>query len=253
MARKRGGSVVKPLFIFGPGPEQEPDPTVEAPAAPSVHVSGRYGHRHFTRKAASEAALLGALDWHFHEGDCYHCFSFGDVDAMSYFKHVLRQQHVYYLALSTWCMAGEDVDDLVAWHRRGLLDRVDFFVGEIFPGSYTQVYARTCEAADLWEGRVVVFRNHAKVMVVIGERFDCVIESSANVNTNPRSENTVVTVDRQLAADYVELFNGIHPFNTSTYPDRPGYVIPRREEHGRRKQSRGFAAERPARPEGPAL
>lgn len=204
-------------------PETEPDQPEEP--SPGVKISHRYGHRHLTRKASSEEALSKALDWHFREGDCYHCFSFGDVDSLTYFKHVLRQQRVLYLALSTWCMAGEDVDDLREWHRRGMLDRVDFFVGEIFPGSYQEVCAAAYDFADECGGRVVVFRNHAKVMAVVGERFDCLIESSANVNTNPRSENTVLTVDRQLVADYVELFNGIKAFNVDMR-DRPGFIIP---------------------------
>lgn len=51
------------------------------------------------------------------------------------------------------------------------------------------------------------------MMAVKGERFDCLIESSANVNTNPRSENTVLTVDTELVDHYVELFAGIEPFN----------------------------------------
>ena len=196
---------------------------------PQKHVRGqhRYGNRHLTRKAASEKALFDALDWHFQPGDCYHCFSFGDVDSMSYFKHVLHQQKVHYLALSTWCMAGEDVDDLREWWQRGMLGRVDFFLGEIFPGSYPEVYTAVCSFAEDCGGRVVVFRNHAKVMAVVGERFDCLIESSANVNTNPRSENTVLTCDDSLVADYVGMFNEIRPFNTD-YPDRPGYIIPER-------------------------
>lgn len=156
--------------------------------------------------------------------------SFGNVDSLTYFKHVLRQQRVLYLAISTWCMAGEDVDDLRAWHDRGMLGRVDFFVGEIFPGSYPEVYAAVKEFASEIGGRVVVFRNHAKVMAVVGERFDCLIESSANVNTNPRSENTVLTVDRSLVRDYVQLFNEIKPFNKKDYEDRPGYIIPERRD-----------------------
>ena len=105
--------------------QKEPEPVKEE--KPPIHVSHRYGHRHISRKAASEEALSKQLDWHFREGDCYHCFSFGDVD-----------------------------------------------------------------------------------------RFDCLIESSANVNTNPRSENTVITVDRQLVADYIEIFNGIKLFDRTT-------------------------------------
>lgn len=122
-------------------------------------------------------------------------------------------------------MAGEDIDDLRAWHRRGMLGRVDFYVGEIFPGSYAEVYAAVLDFVAECGGRVVVFRNHAKVTIIVGERFDCLIESCANVNTNPRSENTVLTVDRSLVADYVDLFNGIVSFDRATR-DVPLYHIP---------------------------
>ena len=59
-------------------------------------------------------------------------------------------------------------------------------------------------------------------MAVVGEKFDCLIESSANVNTNPRSENTVLTVDTELVNYYIDLFNGIVPFNKE-FRDTPLY------------------------------
>ena len=229
-----GSPAIHPKKIGGANEDKAEAEVVEAgeenaveEAKPSIRVSHRYGHRHLSRKAASEEALSRQLDWYFREGDCYHCFSFGDVDSLTFFKHVLRQQRVLYLALSTWCMAGEDVDDLREWHRRGMLGRVDFYVGESFPGSYSEVYNAALDFVKECGGRIAVFRNHSKVMVVIGERFDCLIESSANVNTNPRSENTVITVDRQLAADYVQLFNGIRSFDAATSEVEP-YVIPER-------------------------
>lgn len=104
---------------------------------------------------------------------------------------------------------------------------MDFYVGEIFPGSYPEAYDLAYDFAKECGGRICVFRNHAKVMAIIGDRFDCLIESSANVNTNPRSENTVVTVDRQLVADYVNLFNGIKSFSRD-FDDVGGYIIPDR-------------------------
>ena len=216
-----------PGLSFQQAEEKPPAEEEAEEEKPSIRVTHRYGHRHISRKAASEAALSEALDWHFSEGDCYHCFSFGDVDSLTFFKHVLRQQRVHYLALSTWCMAGEDVDDLRQWHRRGMLGRVDFYVGEIFPGSYPEVYDAVLDLCKNVGGRLCVFRNHSKIMMVIGERFDCLIESSANVNTNPRSENTVITVDRQLVRDYIELFNGIRSFDHATDGIEP-YIIPDR-------------------------
>ena len=193
---------------FGPA-EPAPDEEIQEKCI-NVH---RAGKRQLTRKAASERALEEALDWHFEDGDCYHCFSFGDVDSMSFFKHVLRQQRIKYVALSTWCMAGEDVRDLQEWYRRGMIGRVDFFLGEIFRSSYPEVYVTVQDFIAEEHGRMVIFRNHAKVMAIKGERFDCLIESSANINTNPRSENTVITVDSGLVDCYVKLFSEIKPFN----------------------------------------
>lgn len=95
--------------------EEKPKETVK------VH---RAGKRQLTRKAASEAALESALNWHFENGDCYHCFSFGDVDSLSYLKFVLKQQKIKYLGLSTWCMAGEDVRDLESWYDRGFIETI---------------------------------------------------------------------------------------------------------------------------------
>lgn len=204
---------------------EEEKPDLDKQPKKRVEVQHRYGNRHLSRKAASEQNLMKALDWHFEEGDCYHCFSWGDVDSMSYFKHVLHQQRIHYLALSTWCMAGEDVDDLMEWYHRGILGRVDFFMGEIFQGSYPEVYTAVNDFVAEEHGRLVTFRNHSKVMACIGERFDCLIESSANVNTNPRSENTVLTVDRKLVAAYVDLFNGIKSYDQSRDDAEP-YQIP---------------------------
>lgn len=179
-----------------------------------IKVSHRLGHRHLSRKAASEHALEEELsNWHFKEGDCYHCFSFGDVDSLTFFKMVLRQQHINYAFISTWCMAGEDVNDIRKWYRKGLIDRCDFYLGEIFKGSYPDVYDLVHAFIKEEQGRIVIFRNHSKVMAIKGEKFDCLIESSANVNTNPRSENTVLTVDSSLVDDYIKLFSEIIPFN----------------------------------------
>jgi hypothetical protein len=203
-------------FDLGAALGIEPEPQNEtAAAAPqgSIKVSHRMGARQLWRKASSEKALEAAMPWHFQEGDCYHCFSFGDVDSFTFFKMVLRQQPIKYAAISTWCMAGEDVTDLRRWHERGMVGRVDFFLGEIFKSGYPDVYRAVQEFIRECGGRMVIFRNHSKVMAIEGERFDCLIESSANINTNPRSENTVLTVDRELTGEYIQLFSEIVPFN----------------------------------------
>lgn len=103
--------------------QKEPEPETEER---HISVSHRLGSRHITRKVASEKALEEQLPWHFNEGDCFHCFSFGDVDSFTFLRMVMRQQPLKYVAISTWCMAGEDIKELRSWYFRGMVERVDF-------------------------------------------------------------------------------------------------------------------------------
>lgn len=169
-------------------------------------------NRHVTRRVLSELALEKELPWHFEQGVSYHCISFGDVDALTYMRVVVKQQRIRYALISTWCMASEDIAEVRTWLERGYVGRCDFYVGEIFKASYYKQYQELIKLCKDLGGRVAICRNHAKIMVLLGERFDAVIESSANVNTNPRIENTVITVDTDLALWYKSFFDGLISF-----------------------------------------
>jgi hypothetical protein len=200
-----------------------PTPEIEPAEERGVQVY-KTTDRHRLRRLKSEAALERALDWHFSRGEAYHCVSFGDVDSLSYLRHVLRQEPLQYVVLSTWCMAKADVLELGEWIGRGLITRADFYVGEIFQASYSEEWLMLAELAASCGGRAAIFRNHSKVMLGFGRSFDVVIESSANVNTNPRCENTTVTVDAGLARFYKKLYDAIISFDKS-FPDWQPYEL----------------------------
>lgn len=63
------------------------------------------------------------------------------------------------------------------------------------------------------DARICICRNHSKVMVGFGDKFDFVIESSANVNTNPRIEQASIHIDTNLAKFYKEFYDGLVSFN----------------------------------------
>ena len=169
-------------------------------------------NRHHMRRITSELALEQELPWHFEQGVSYHNISFGDVDALSYVRCIVKQQRVRYMIISTWVTYIEDVRELREWLEKGYIGRIDFYVGEILRASRPAEYAALIRMCKDFGGRFCVFRNHAKVTVVIGERFDAVIESSANLNGTPRTEQTCITVDSELAAWYKEFFDGIKSF-----------------------------------------
>ena len=161
----------------------------------------------------SEASLADALPWHLEEGAAYHCLSSGDVDSLTYLRHIAREQKLFYVALSTWCMATSDAKEMLEWCKRGNVQRIDFYVGEIFKNGYRGCLDVLDEICVLTGGRVARFRNHSKLMIFFGERYSGVIESSANVDTNPRTEQTCVTIDRGLAEFYLDYFDGINDFD----------------------------------------
>lgn len=152
------------------------------------------------------------------------------MDSLTYLRVIVKQQRLEYVVLSTWCMAITDVKEVEKWLERGDVGRIDFYVGEIFQASYFEVYLALKELADRYGARVCVFRNHAKVMAGFGDDFDFVIEGSANVNTNPRTEQTCITIDTELAYFYKEFFDDVNNFNKDFENWKP-YTL-KRDRHG---------------------
>lgn len=182
---------------------------ITTPKPTSVRTSGN----HLFERLKSERQLEELLPWKFNEGDSWHFLSGGDVDSFSFLKWIVRQQCVRRLVVSTWCMALQDIDEFERLHALGRIRKIDFYVGEIFPGSYSAEYERLKTMVAKMKSRVCVFRNHSKVFAGKGEHFDFVIESSANINTNPRTENTVITIDKRLCREYFRFFGGITTFD----------------------------------------
>jgi hypothetical protein len=166
------------------------------------------------RKAYSEVKLFDILGIDIlQNGYSYHCLSGGDIDSLSYIKYILRQQKIEYLIFSTWCMANDDVELIGKWLDSRLIGRVDAYVGEIFPNQYKDNYIKLSKIMKKHNGRICVAKNHSKIYAGKGEKYSFGIESSANINTNPRIENTVITINEAIYLFYKEFFDGLKSFN----------------------------------------
>jgi len=183
MNKQVKGSKVKTL---------EPEETKSRRRSVECHVRN---DRMIYRHAFSETQLLDVLGFDFKDGESYHCITAGDVDSLSYLKCVLRQQNLDYCLFSTWCMASDDILQFEEWLESGKIKKLDAYVGEIFPNSYTMEYRKLKQIFEKYQcGRIVVFKNHSKVYAGIGSKFAFGIETSANINTNPRTENGCLTI-----------------------------------------------------------
>lgn len=174
--------------------------------------SARIRQRIHARRAKSEAVLAEQLPARIAAGDSWHVMSGGDVDALSYLAHAIKGVPYFDLvAISTWCMARQDLDALDAWLNAGTIDRLELYVGEIFPNQYGDEWELANRIARNYGARLVVARNHAKVTLAANHALDyyLAIESSANVNTNPRIEQTAMHASRELFDFYLEFFHGL--------------------------------------------
>ena len=209
------------MFIdFTPPVSQQPETTAKTASEHRSHrrVSAcvTLSERYLYRRGFSEARLLEAMKLErFQPGQCWHFITAGDVDSLSFLKVVLlHQPRLDYLLFSTWCMAAEDILQLRQWIDEGVIDKMDCYVGEIFPGSYRVEYSMLRQMVEETQcGRIAVFRNHSKVYAGTGPSFSFAIETSANINTNPRTEQGTITLDDGLFRFYKDYFDGIVSFD----------------------------------------
>lgn len=209
-------------FSFGSVVESEPEGQLDD------SVAGKKAKRHSTmcteistryeyRRAFSEVKMLEAMRYEeLKDGFSYNFITGGDCDSLTYIKVVLNKYDLDYLLCSTWCMAAEDILQLQEWYEQGRIKKIDMYVGEIFPNSYRiewrmckEFYAKHPEA-----GRIAVFRNHSKIFACCNESkgFYCGIQTSANINTNPRTEQGCIVVDKGIFDFYKSYFDGINSF-----------------------------------------
>lgn len=190
---------------------QEPE---ESKPRPRSHRSTciKRSDKNIYRRAFSETQLLDIMPLDMKDGESYHCITGGDVDSLSYLKIILRQQSLDYCLFSTWCMASEDIFQFQDWLDSGKIKRLDAYVGEIFPGTYRKEYQILKPMIEGHGGKVAVFRNHSKIFAGYGEKFYFGIEGSANINTNPRTENGCITISKDIFDFYYSYFSGIKSF-----------------------------------------
>lgn len=175
-----------------------------------IELSTKYEYK----RAYSEVKLLEALKYQpLKKEHSYNFITGGDIDSLSYLKIILNEQNLEHCLFSTWCMAAEDILQLEIWVKQNRIKKLDAYVGEIFPSSYKIEYQMLKEMFEKYNcGRIAVFKNHSKIYAGYGEKYYFGIQTSANINTNPRTENGCITLSKDLYEFYNDYFSGINSF-----------------------------------------
>ena len=187
-------------------PEKETDE--EKQGAKALAITSRYLYR----RAYGESKLFDILGIEQPQyGTATHVLTGGDIDMLSFLKYILRYQSVDWCILSTWCVATQDILQVREWLQQGKIKKLDIYVGEKVANSdrtqWLQLNNLYTEFPHI--GRLVAFKNHSKVFVGAGDKFPFVVTSSANINTNPRLEQTIITIDRELTHFYKDYYDQV--------------------------------------------
>lgn len=174
-------------------------------------------NRHHMRRANAESTLAEIIPVKIAPGESWHVISRGDIDSLSYLRHVLSGvSHLDHVLMSTWCIAKNDLTEIAVWLDAGRIEQFDLYAGEIFPGSYGDEYEQFMKMCELYGCRLIVAKNHSKITLCSVDDYRVVIESSANVNTNPRIEQSTLHNNPELHNFYLEFFNGVKSIDKAT-------------------------------------
>lgn len=180
----------------------------------------RTSNRHAVRRAKAEAELATLLPERIEDGDSWHVISHGNIDALSYLRHLIKPTYFDYVGASTWCIARPDLQEITGWLDAGKIDQFALYAGEIFRNQYGDEYEMVLRLRVDYGVHFVMAKNHSKVTLCANhaEGYYVVVESSANVNTNPRIEQACVTRSKELFDFYRDFFDGIKSIDKETAP-----------------------------------
>ena len=178
------------------------------------HASAmRRTHQVQTRRIHNEASLSGLLPARIEAGTSWHVLSSGDIDVLSITRHLLHGAGSFdSLRMTTWRINRDDLEQIEKWLDAGIVETFHLLIDQRFQRLAPDEYALAKHITTTYGGSVNMTLNHSKVTLAsnAATNYWLAIESSANVNTNRRLEQTAIHHSRELHDFYQEAFNAIH-------------------------------------------
>lgn len=167
------------------------------PSARSFRMDARRRYERVLR----EQALLDVLREHPAAGESVHVVSEAKFDFWTWVPAMLRWiNRTESLYCSTWTLSRTNAVELFEVWDAGKIGLAHFLTGTYFKRRETAVYSLLLDGIRRRGGRYRAFQNHAKVTLLdnAGLGVWLVVEGSANLTSNPRTEQYVITNDRGL-------------------------------------------------------
>jgi len=173
---------------------------LETEYMPSDRAYRIAARRRFERQHQQQS-LLDVLKEPPASGESVHIVSDAKFDFWTWVPAMLiwigRTESLY---CSTWTLARSNAVELFEVWDAGTIGMVHFLTGTYFKRRETAVYALLLDGLRRRGGRFRAFQNHAKVLLLDApdRQTWLTIEGSANLTSNPRCEQYVITNNRGL-------------------------------------------------------
>jgi hypothetical protein len=173
---------------------------LETEYVPPARALRRMARRQYER-VLQQQALLDVLEEAPRAGESVHVVSDAKFDFWTWVPAMLtwlgRTESLY---CSTWTLSRTNATELFEVWDSGKIGTAHFLTGTYFKRRETAVYAMLLEGIRKRSGRYRAFQNHAKVLLLDAPREEAwiTVEGSANLTSNPRTEQYVITNDRGL-------------------------------------------------------
>lgn len=173
----------------------------------------RQQHKINTRRANNDEQLAALLPAKIAAGDSWHVISTGDVDVLSFVRHLLTGvTHFETVSIATWRINRDDIEQIAAWLDAGRIEIFYLVIDQRFARLAPDEYERSRQIVRDYEGSTLTTcLNHSKVTLLAAPASDAwlTMESSANVNTNHRLEQTAIHNNRELHDFYADIYANV--------------------------------------------
>jgi len=140
----------------------------------------------------------------------FHIVSNGSFDYFNMIPRILElADGKFNLYCSTWTMNFENVAKLMQLIDLGRLNPATVFIGEYLKNREPLVYTELANGLHDRGGRVKAFNNHCKIILLWNDKYNFVLEGSANFTANPRTEQNIILNSKEVLLFHKNWMDGL--------------------------------------------
>lgn len=148
------------------------------------------------------------------DGTVYKMVSFGGFSSLGFINFVANRTKIFDMTASTLRVGKNHLKVLDVLHKKGLLEHAHFIVGSIMSSDsvtgkkygYFDSLQDVCDANG-WD--ITVYSNHSKVILLDTDAGKYVLETSSNLNENPKMEQFSFEKSDELYEMYKNVFEEV--------------------------------------------